>query len=169
MNLPLNAWFDKDADLRKLGFLKLGHMVSAEQAILSKFPPFWNSFKPYLKKLIVAFFPAEFVPTVNPFSVSEITPKKMIDILKDAAEHVHAGTVEVSDDYGDDFPAFNDTPDDTTSHSYIPRKRARKNETSEHQSKKGKKLSVRKFTFRIGAYQWKNVLIVKLANVDVDH
>src|ERR1700734_740822 len=50
MDQPLRAWFDKDADILTLGYLKLGHVVDSERAILHNFPPFWDPFKPYVEE-----------------------------------------------------------------------------------------------------------------------
>ncbi|KAF8806948.1 hypothetical protein BYT27DRAFT_7013302, partial [Phlegmacium glaucopus] len=52
MDLPLHMWFDKDANIQNLGYLKLGHIFDAERAILNNFPPFWNSFKPFVRQLL---------------------------------------------------------------------------------------------------------------------
>ncbi|KAF8219225.1 hypothetical protein L208DRAFT_1200075, partial [Tricholoma matsutake] len=52
MDIPSHMWYDKDADIQNLGYLKLGHIVDAERAILQNFPPFWDSFKPFVRKLL---------------------------------------------------------------------------------------------------------------------
>jgi serine/threonine protein kinase len=57
MDVPLRMWFDKDANLQNLGYLKLGHIIDYERAILSNFTPFWNFLKPFIKQLLTAFFP----------------------------------------------------------------------------------------------------------------
>jgi hypothetical protein len=91
MDLPLRAWFNSDADMLNLGYIKLGHIVDAERAILGNFPPFWDSFKPFVRELLKAFFP------ISPISGSHITAKNMIDTLKKAAEHMDAASMEPSD------------------------------------------------------------------------
>ncbi|KAF8219897.1 hypothetical protein L208DRAFT_1544922 [Tricholoma matsutake] len=80
----------ENADILNLGYLKLSHVVDAECAILSNFPPFWNPFKPFIRDLLAVFFP------IHPILGSHITPQKMINILEDAAEHMDAHTVDPS-------------------------------------------------------------------------
>jgi hypothetical protein len=138
MDLPLRAWFNSDADMLNLGYIKLGHIVDAERAILGNFPPFWDSFKPFVRELLKAFFP------ISPISGSHITAKNMIDTLKKAAEHMDAASMEPSDlapdpvDSG--IASYNEIFYQTTSHAYLfsPRKRSRADEAKELQSKKGK-------------------------------
>ncbi|KAF8808704.1 hypothetical protein BYT27DRAFT_7337683 [Phlegmacium glaucopus] len=136
MDLPLRMWFDKDANIQNLGYLKLGHIVDAERAILNNFPPFWNSFKPFVRRLLTAFFP------IHPIAGSNITPQEMIDILKDAVRHVDAGEDEPDDltalEPGNSGVAsYNEIFYETTVHPYLaPRKRARADETSRHQEGK---------------------------------
>jgi hypothetical protein len=142
MDVPLRMWFDKDADIQNLGYLKLGHIVDAERAILQNFPPFWNSFKPFVRQLLKAFFP------IHPIAGCEITAQGMIDILKDAARQVDTGEDGADDitslENGDAGAAsYNEIFYETTAHSYLaPRtaKRAREEESGlPQQFKKGKK------------------------------
>ena len=145
MDLPLHMWFDKDADIQHLGYLKLGHIVDAERAILSNFPPFWNFFKPFIRQLLTAFFP------IHPIAGSDITPQKMVDILRDAAQHVDADedspdNVPIPEPGSSGTASYNEIFYETTVHQYlIPRKRAQADEQSGHQSKKGKKSDIINF------------------------
>jgi hypothetical protein len=84
MDLPLHMWFDKDANIRDLGYSKLGHIVDAERAILSNLPPYWSPLKPFIKQLLTAFFP------IHPIAGSNITPQKMVEILRNAVHHVES-------------------------------------------------------------------------------
>ena len=139
MDLPLHMWFDKDADIQNLGYLKLGHIVDAERAILSNFPPFWNSLKPFIKQLLTAFFP------IHPIAGSHITPQIMIDILRNAVQHVDVGEdrpgIFTTLEPGDSSPAsYNEIFHETIVHQYlVPQKRARAEALGGHQHKKGKK------------------------------
>jgi hypothetical protein len=134
MDLPLHMWFNKDADLQNLGYLKLGHIVDAERAIFENFPPFWNPLKPFLEQLLKEFFP------VHPIAGSDITPEKMIEILRDAAQHVDGDSPDIVRTTGDSGAAsYNEIFHETIVHQYlVPQKRARADEMSGHQSKKGK-------------------------------
>jgi hypothetical protein len=140
MNLPLHMWFDKDADIRRLGYIKLGQVVDAERAIFRNFPPFWNPLKPFIKELLKAFFP------LHPIAGSDITPQIMIDILKKAAQHMDAGedspdntTLEPGDSSS---ASYNEIFHKTVVHQYlVPQKRARADEMIGHQSKKGKNVA----------------------------
>ena len=147
MNLPLRKWFDKNADIRDLGYAKLGHIVDAENAIFINFPPFWNPFKPFVRELLAVFIFSIAGRRIDRNSDSEpyITSQAMIEILKKAIEHIDAGTKEPSDlspDPGQsDVASYNEIFHETTSHAYLfpPQKRAGTDEPSGHQSKKGKK------------------------------
>jgi serine/threonine protein kinase len=145
MDLPLHMWFDKDADIQNLGYLKLGHVVDSERAILSNFPPFWSSFKPFVRKLLEAFFP------IHPIAGSNITPEKMIDILENAAQHVDVGddssdNVKTLEPGSSGTASYNEIFYETTVHQYlVPRKRAGADELTGHQSKKGKNPDVINF------------------------
>lgn len=137
MDLPLHMWFDKDANIQNLGYLKLGHIVDAERAIFSNFPPFWNPLKPFIKQLLTAFFP------IHPIAGSNITPQKMIEILKNAAQHVgkdSPGNVTTFEPGDSSAASYNEIFHETIVHQYlVPQKRPRADEMSGHQSKKGKK------------------------------
>jgi hypothetical protein len=78
LRVPLCQWFDAKANLSYLGHMKLGHIVDADRAILDQFPPYWKVFKPFVKRLLHAFFPR------NPIDGCFITPEVMLSVLKDA-------------------------------------------------------------------------------------
>lgn len=98
---------------------------------LESFPPFWNPFN-FVRDLLKAFFP------INPIAGCHITPKKMIDILKNAAKHMDAIVMEpsaLSPDPGDsDVASYNQNFHETTSHTHLspPQKRARVDATGGH-------------------------------------
>lgn len=141
MNLPLHTWFDRDANLQNLGYLKLGHIIDSERAILSNFPPFWSPFKPFIKQLLSAFFP------IHPIAGSDITPEKIIEILKNAAQQMDADEdrpdeVARLDPSDSSTASYNEIFHETIVHQYlVPQKRARADEMSGHHSKKGKKVA----------------------------
>jgi Fungal protein kinase len=140
LNLPLHMWFDKDADIRRLGYIKLGQIVDAERAIFRNFPPFWNPLKPFIKQLLKAFFP------VHPIAGSNITPDKMIDILRNAAQCMNAGEDRPNDmtlePVDSSAASYNEIFHKTVVHQYlVPQKRARTDEMSGQQSKKGKNVA----------------------------
>jgi hypothetical protein len=138
MDVPLRTWFDKNANIRDLGYRKLAHVVDFERAILDNFPPFWNSFKPFIRELLSAFFP------IHPIAGCPITSKAIISILKKAAVEVDkaADEPEAATPYERNTSAatFNQIFSNSTSHSYLNQvKRAREEEISpRQQSKKGK-------------------------------
>jgi hypothetical protein len=140
MDVPLRTWFDKNANIRDLGYRKLAHVVDSERAILDNFPPFWNSFKPFIRQLLSAFFP------IHPIAGCPITPKAIISILKKAAAEVDkvADEPEAATPYESDAGAatFNQIFSNSTSHSHLNQvkfKRPREEEISQPQrSKKGK-------------------------------
>jgi hypothetical protein len=146
MNVPLRKWFDKNVDIRDLGYSKLGHMVDAENAIFANFPPFWDPFKPFVRELNDAFnfSVAGCRNPRNSDSGSYITSQAMIEILKRAIEHINGGTKEASDlspdPGGSDIASYNEIFHETTSHAYLfsSQKRAGAEEPSGHQSKKVK-------------------------------
>jgi hypothetical protein len=146
MDVPLRTRFDKNVDIRGLGYSKLGHIVDAERAIISNFPPFWKPFQPFVRELL-ATFTLPIARSRTPALGCHITPQKMIEILKRAAKHMDASTMEpvglTLDSGNSDVASYNEIFHETTSHAYLfpPQKRARADEPGGRQSKKGKKMA----------------------------
>ena len=69
-------------ELRELSHLKQAHIDDAEWTILLEFMSYWEDFKPFILKLIGAFFP------VHASEPSSIDPDTMVSILESAEEHV---------------------------------------------------------------------------------
>lgn len=76
--LEIRKWCDMGLGLRELGHRKLAHIVDAEGVILKEFTPYWEDFKPFLRRLIKAFWPGTVV------EANSITPGKMVAILQEA-------------------------------------------------------------------------------------
>jgi hypothetical protein len=48
-----------NADIREIGYRKLGHLENYEAQILPYFTPYWCDFVPFVKDLIIACFPVK--------------------------------------------------------------------------------------------------------------
>lgn len=81
--LPIREWCNMNKSLRRLGLIKLGHMADFEDSVLKHFTPYWDDFKPFVRQLLLAFWPD------NKYrDPSVITAEKMVSILKDAVSVV---------------------------------------------------------------------------------
>lgn len=76
--LEICKWCDMGLGLQELGHQKLTHIIDAEGVILKEFTLYWEDFKPFLRRLIKAFWPSTVV------EANSITPRKMVAILQEA-------------------------------------------------------------------------------------
>ena len=81
-HLSIRKWSNLELKLRELGHLKQAHIDDAERTILPEFTSYWEDFKPFILKLIRAFFP------VRASEPNSIDPDTMVSILESAEEHV---------------------------------------------------------------------------------
>jgi hypothetical protein len=100
-SLPVREWCNMNLKLRKLGLIKLSHLANFEDSILKHFTPYWDDFKPFMRRLKFAFWPESF-ETPNC-----ITSQTMLSILKEAAAKVQ------------DTGAQSGTPGSTVLQSYV--------------------------------------------------
>jgi hypothetical protein len=80
--LAVRKWSNMELGLRDLGHIKLAHIEDAKRTLLPEFTSYWEDFKPFVLKLIRAFFPAR---------ASEpncIDPDTMVSILEEAERDV---------------------------------------------------------------------------------
>lgn len=80
--LEVRKWCDMKWSLKDLGHLKQAHVDDAQRTILPEFTSYWEDFKPFVHRLIRAFFPAR---ACDP---NQITSDIMISILEDAEKDV---------------------------------------------------------------------------------
>ena len=66
--------------LQKLGLIKLAHIADFEDSILRHFTPYWDDFKPYVRRLRSAFWPTSFQ------APNDMTSGKMLEILREAID-----------------------------------------------------------------------------------
>jgi hypothetical protein len=76
--LHIRKWCDMEKTLQHLGHTKLAHIVDAERIIFEDFTPYWEDFKPFVRNLLVKFFPS------SPAHPNKITPEDMLAILNEA-------------------------------------------------------------------------------------
>jgi hypothetical protein len=82
MSIPLSRWFTKEY-VKEIGRSKIGHMMTAQESIISKFDKYWDDFAPFVLEIIHACFPSgQFVP-------NGLTHSKMLEILARAKQVVH--------------------------------------------------------------------------------
>jgi hypothetical protein len=74
----MQEWCNMPLNLRALGHHKLAHITDAERTLLADFTPYWDDFKPFVRRLLTAFWPH------NPAYPNKITPEGMLVILKEA-------------------------------------------------------------------------------------
>jgi hypothetical protein len=91
-SLPIREWCTMNANLRKLGLIKLSHIADFEDSILSHFTPYWKDFKPYVRQLVEAFWPTTY-PKPN-----SMTSEKMLQILKDAIANMKDAEEQLESD-----------------------------------------------------------------------
>ncbi|KAF8240153.1 hypothetical protein L208DRAFT_1234557, partial [Tricholoma matsutake] len=81
-HLTIQKWSNMESDLRLLGHLKQAHIDDAERTILPEFTKYWEDFKPFVLKLIRAFFPE------RASKPNSIDPDTIVAILEAAEKHV---------------------------------------------------------------------------------
>jgi hypothetical protein len=81
-HLTIRKWSNMELDLRSLGHLKQAHIDDAERTILPEFTKYWEDFKPFVLKLIRAFFPE------RASKPNSIDPDTMVAILEAAEKHI---------------------------------------------------------------------------------
>jgi hypothetical protein len=81
-DLAVRKWSNMKLTLRELGHIKLAHIEDAERTLLPEFTPYWEDFKPFVLKLIRAFFP------VRASERNSIDPDTMVSILEEAEKDV---------------------------------------------------------------------------------
>ncbi|KAF8220131.1 hypothetical protein L208DRAFT_1382749 [Tricholoma matsutake] len=75
-----NVWTDY---VKEIGQSKAGHMMMAEDLIISKFDKYWDDFTPFISEIIQACFPSgKLIP-------NSLTHLKMLEILTRAQQVVH--------------------------------------------------------------------------------
>jgi Fungal protein kinase len=77
-NLAVRKWSNMELGLRDLGHLKLAHIEDAKRTLLPEFTSYWEDFKPFILKLIQAFFPT------RASEPNSIDPDTMVSILEEA-------------------------------------------------------------------------------------
>jgi hypothetical protein len=80
MTIPLSRWFTKEY-VKEIGRTKAGHMVMAEDTIISKFDEYWADFAPFVSELIETCFPSN-------TSRNSLTYASMLAILERAHDVV---------------------------------------------------------------------------------
>jgi hypothetical protein len=75
---PLREWFKKTPQASSTGFIKAGHMLRPDIAILPYFTGYWEDMKPFVAKTIESCFLG------NPGVPNHLTHDGMCTILKEA-------------------------------------------------------------------------------------
>jgi hypothetical protein len=81
MSLPIRTWFSNN-EIREVGYRKLAHLECYDHSILANLAPYWHDFTPFVKDLIVSFFP------VKPSLPNEMQYERMLQILEKAHDTV---------------------------------------------------------------------------------
>lgn len=77
ITIPLGHWFRKEY-VKEIGRTKIGHMTTAEDAIIPKFDNYWSDFVPFVRELIKTCFP------INPSLPNQFTHANVLAILERA-------------------------------------------------------------------------------------
>ena len=139
-NLSMHLWFN-NCDIRQIGFHKLAHLDCHDFAILPYFTPYWQDFIPFVKDLIVACF------LVRSSLPSELQYEKALRILKRAYNAVGKPS--------DSLIAQASWAQNLTSKTGIQVLKWPSNSSSLWDSKKGKYMSLRLWTFSFLACIWR--------------
>jgi hypothetical protein len=83
-DLDIRKWCGLEVGLRDLGLIKLSHIAAAKVTILTQLAPYWSVMASFIQKLIAVFFPA------GPSEPNEITPDKMLSVLREAKDGILA-------------------------------------------------------------------------------
>jgi hypothetical protein len=78
LSCPLREWFKKTPQASSTGFIKAGHMLRPDIAILPYFNGYWEDMKPFVVELIETCF------LKNPGASNHLTHDGMCAILKKA-------------------------------------------------------------------------------------
>jgi len=87
--IPLRLWFQQD-DVKQIGRHKMSLLVTPKRAILAKFTPYWDDFKPFVHRLITSCFPK--LPSFR----CRLTHEGVLEILQDAYQTVQEPLPESS-------------------------------------------------------------------------
>ena len=95
MSLPLSHWFTKQY-VKEIGRSKAGHMLMAEDTMLSKFDEYWADFTPFVGELIAACFPSGVSPR-NSLTYAGMLAilERVHGVVQDKPVHNNPGDIEV--------------------------------------------------------------------------
>jgi hypothetical protein len=89
MTFPIGCWFKKEY-VKEIGQSKIGHMVTFEDAIISKFDLYWANFVSFVRNLIQACFLS------RPLEPNQFIHANMLAILAVARDVVKEVPVQCS-------------------------------------------------------------------------